>query len=84
MMMILSPPPPPQKEGGDWKDGDNEEEVFRRHPSPNTNCPCLDPDEAGTILEEEEFDDFDGAGIICRLLAVKEGSCCCGGATANC
>jgi len=53
--------------GGDWKKG--EEEVVLRRPSPS--CPCLDPEEAGTIvLEEEEecddADDFEEARIVVR------------------
>jgi len=56
--------------GEDRKEGDNEGvEVFRRRPRPN--CPCLDPDDAGiTVLEEEEeecdADDFEEARIARR------------------
>jgi len=52
--------------GGDWKKGE-EDEVLRR---PSPSCPCLDPEETGTrVLEEEEecdADDFEEARIVVR------------------
>jgi len=54
-----------------------EEDVFRRRP-----CPDADPDEdARIVLEEEELDDFDDAGIIRRWdgvsTAENEDEVCC-------
>jgi len=62
-MLFLSSPP--RIGGGDRKKG--EEEVLRR---PSPSGPCLDPDDAGIIvLEEEECvdeDDFEEARIFRR------------------
>mmetsp|Transcript_13855 Transcript_13855/g.15561 ORF Transcript_13855/g.15561 Transcript_13855/m.15561 type:complete len:116 (+) Transcript_13855:131-478(+) len=56
---------PPRMGGGDRKKGG--EEVWRR---PSPNCPSLDPDDAGIVLEEEEecgdADDFEEARIVRR------------------